>query len=163
MDALQRIWQCTKPFIEGTLEALSRDLDQESDLFSHREAGDSSLKGINERLLNFEKLLLEGSQAPLAWQSYWILLREFWNAAKEGPGIMTIYPRGEGTGRRTEAITRSAERNTMETPAKSRARRESLPHIMFPRAERVAVKMPSSKPMFEGEEGGGALAVAGEG
>ena len=58
MEDLRSIWKETKPFVEGILSSLERDLDEDSELFTYRESGDQSLRGTHERILNFEKLML---------------------------------------------------------------------------------------------------------
>ena len=149
MEDLRAIWKETKPFVEGILSCLERDLDEDSELFTYRESGDQSLRGIHERILNFEKLMLEGMQEVQAWQSYWIIVREVWEAACQGPGIQSIYPLDvTNEVRTTRTVGHAVDRNTKDTATEQRKRRVSLTHIMFPQNERVCVDMPSTKPIF---------------
>ncbi len=144
MNALKKTWQESKPFIIGTFEALLRDLDEDSDLLVYKESGDKSLQGIKDRVLALEKLILENSAPKKAWQSYWIVMREFWNAATEGPGIQTLYPLELSMDKRSDDIAlRLGDHNTMETEPSERVRRKSLVHLLMPDTRRITVTMPS--------------------
>ena len=55
-----------KPFITGTFESLLRDFDPDSSLV-FKESGDKSLQGIKDRILAFEKLMLEDASLRQAW------------------------------------------------------------------------------------------------
>ena len=67
MPDLKSTWSWGKPFITGTFESLLRDLDPDSDLLVFKESGDKSLQGIKDRILAFEKLMLEDASPQKAW------------------------------------------------------------------------------------------------
>ncbi len=144
IQELGETWKESKPFIVGTFESLLRDLDSDSDLLVYKESGDKSLQGIKDRVMALEKLLLDNAAPKKAWQSYWIVMREFWNAATEGPGIQTLYPHELGIDNRSEDIAvRLGDRNTADTEPSERIRRPSLVHLLMPDSRRITMTMPS--------------------
>mgnify|MGYP001335963884 FL=1 len=71
-------------------------------------------------------------------------MREFWNAATEGPGIQTLYPLELSMDKRSDDIAlRLGDHNTMETEPSERVRRKSLVHLLMPDTRRITVTMPS--------------------
>ena len=128
----------------GLLDRDRDKVDSDSDLLVYKESGDKSLQGIKDRVMALEKLLLDNAAPKKAWQSYWIVMREFWNAATEGPGIQTLYPHELGIDNRSEDIAvRLGDRNTEDTEPSERVRRPSLVHILMPDSRRITITMPS--------------------
>ena len=67
MADLKSTWSWSKPFVTGTFESLLRDLEPGSDLLVFKESGDKSLQGIKDRILAFEKLMLENASPQKTW------------------------------------------------------------------------------------------------
>ena len=83
IEDLRSTWKANGSFMTGTVDALDRDLDEDSEVRLMQTMGDGSLPSIRLRLNSLRTIMTRDGEQTASWQAWWMLIREIYEAAGE--------------------------------------------------------------------------------